>query len=200
MSAGKPPGIKYKGISPSGPFRIIGGILRLARGRADGFGYFPDSPQGFLGSLAPLLAFPVAGSLLMLFGGEGNAALGDLFATICAVLAPAVLSHALAKLWLREAPWLRFITAFNWCQWIIPVAAMLILVIVTIAIHLGLSTNAGAVLAMLLLGGYGMWLHFFLARQGLDVSRARAVVLVIVVNFGTVLLVIVPRVLLMSAK
>lgn len=195
MSSSKP-----KGISPTGPFRIIGGILRLARGRADGFGYFPDSPQGFLGSLAPLLAFPVAGSMLMLFGGEGGAAIGDLFATICAVLAPAVLSHALASRWSREAPWLRFITAFNWCQWIIPIVAMLVLAFVSVAIRLGLSTNAGAVLAMGLLGGYGMWLHFFLARRGLDISRAQAVLLVIVVNFGTVLLVIVPRVLLMSGK
>ena len=136
----------------------------------------------------------------MLIGGEGDSAISDLLATICAVLAPAVLSHALARWWSREAPWLRFITAFNWCQWIIPIAAILVLLFVTIAIRLGLSTNAGALLAMALLGGYGLWLHFFLARRGLDVSRIRAMLLVIVVNFGTVLLVIVPRVLLMSGK
>ena len=185
---------------PGGALRILTGILRLARGRADGFERFTSSTQGFLGSLAPLLAFPIVGSLLMLAGGAGSAAIGDLLATVCAVLAPAVLSHALARLWGREAAWLRFITAFNWCQWVIPLAAMLVLVSVGIAIHLGLPTNAGAILAMVLLGGYGMWLHYFLVRHGLGVSPSRSAILVIVVNFGTVLLVIVPRLLMLSSR
>ncbi len=192
--SGRPPG---GGNTPSsGALRILGGIVRLARGRADGFGHFSATPQGFLGSLAPLLAFPLVGTVLMLAGGAGSAALGDLLATICAVLAPAVLSHSLARLWGREGPWLRFITAFNWCQWIIPVVAMVVLATIGIAIRLGLPANAAAVLAMVLLGGYGLWLHYFLARRGLDLSAARAVLLVIVVNLGTVLLVIVPRLLM----
>ena len=192
MSERRPP--------PGGALRILTGIVRLARGRADGFERFTATPQGFLGSLAPLLAFPIVGSVLMLAGGAGSAALGDLLATVCAVLAPAVLSHALARLWGREDAWLRFITAFNWCQWVIPLTAMLVLLCVGIAIHLGLPTNAGAILAMALLGGYGLWLHYFLARQGLGVSPGRSGVLVIVVNFGTVLLVIVPRLLMLSGK
>lgn len=183
-----------------GALRILTGILRLARGRAEGFGHFPDSPQGFLTSLAPLLAFPLAGSVLMLAGGEGGAAVADLLATVCAVLAPAVLTHALARLWGREAPWLRFIIAFNWCQWIIPVAATAVLALAGIAIQLGLTTSTAAILAMGLLGGYGMWLHFFLARRGLGISPGRAALLVIVVNLGTVLLVIVPRLLFMAAR
>ena len=196
MSGGQsPPGTRSGGV-----LRILTGILRLARGRAEGFGYFSGTTQGFLGSLAPLLAFPVAGTLLMLAGGQGSAAIGDLLATVCAVLAPAVLSHALAHLWGREAPWLRFITAFNWCQWIIPVVAMLVLAFAGIAIRLGLPTHTAAMLAMAMLGAYGLWLHFFLARRGLDISRGRAAVVVIVVNLGTVLLVIVPRVLLMAGK
>ena len=192
MSERRPP--------PGGALRILTGIVRLARGRADGFERFTATPQGFLGSLAPLLAFPIVGSVLMLAGGAGSAALGDLLATVCAVLAPAVLSHALARLWGREDAWLRFITAFNWCQWVIPLAAMLVRLCVGIASPLGLPTNAGAILAMALLGGYGLWLHYFLARQGLGVSPGRSVVLVIVVNFGTVLLVIVPRLLMLSGK
>jgi len=187
-------------LLPGGALRVLTGIWRLARGRADGFEHFSANTPGFLGSLAPLLAFPIVGSLLMLAGGAGSAALGDLLATVCAVLAPAVLSHALARVWGREAAWLRFIIAFNWCQWVIPLAAMLVLLSVGIVIHLGVPTDAGAILAMVLLGGYGLWLHYFLARRGLDVSAGRAVALVLVVNLGTVLLVIVPRLLLLSGR
>ncbi len=185
---------------PGGALRILTGILRLARGRVAGFDHFTATTQGFLGSLAPLLAFPIVGTVLMLASGAGEAAIGDLLATVCAVLAPAVLSHALARLWDREAAWLRFIIAFNWCQWVIPLAAMLVLAFTGVAIHLGLPTDAGAVLAMLLLGGYGLWLHYFLARRGLGLSAVRAAVLVLAVNLGTVLLVIVPRLLLLAGR
>jgi hypothetical protein len=50
-------------------------------------------------------------------------------------------------------------------------------------------------LLVLGLGGYGLWLHWFLARHGLQVSGPRAALLVAVVNLGTVLLVIGPRLL-----
>ena len=36
---------------------ILGGILRIARGRADGIFCFGSNPQAFLSSLAPLIAF-----------------------------------------------------------------------------------------------------------------------------------------------
>ena len=184
------------GSQPGGGVRrILTGIFCIARGRAEGFDHFSPTIQGFLGSLAPLLAFPAVGSVLMLAGGGGSAAFADLLGTICAVLAPAVLSHWLASLWGREAAWLRFITAFNWCQWVIPVVAMLVLASVSIAIRIGMPANGAAIVAMAILGGYGMWLHFFLARRGLDISPGRAWVLVFVVNLGTVLLVIVPRLL-----
>ena len=184
---------------PGGALRILAGILRLARGRAEGFEYFSATNEGFLGSLAPLLAFPLVGTMLMLAGGAGSTAIGDLLATICAVLAPAVLSHALARSWGREALWLRFIVAFNWCQWVIPMAAMLVLIVATAAIHLGAPIRWAAIVSMGLLGTYGLWLHFFQARRGLDLSAARAAMLVVVVNLGTVLLVIVPRLLFTAA-
>ncbi len=48
---------------------------------------------------------------------------------------------------------------------------------------------------MLGLGGYALWLHWFLARHGLALSRFRAALLVVVVNLGTALLVLAPRLL-----
>ena len=43
---------------------VLIGILRIARGRADGIACFGSSPQAFLSSLAPLLAFPLVGAVL----------------------------------------------------------------------------------------------------------------------------------------
>ena len=50
------------------------GVMRLARGRADGLQQFGATREAFLGSLAPLIAFPLVGGALMLMGGGGLAA------------------------------------------------------------------------------------------------------------------------------
>ena len=71
---------------------IVLGIVRLARGRADGIRQFGATRDAFLASLAPLIAFPLVGGALMLLGGGGLGALSDLLATLCALLAPPVLS------------------------------------------------------------------------------------------------------------
>ena len=69
----------------------------------------------------------------MLLRGGGPAALTDLLATLAVLLAPAVVSFELARVWRREHAWLRFATAFNWCQWGQSplVAALLMLVLGT---------------------------------------------------------------------
>lgn len=177
---------------------IVVGIMRLARGRADGLGQFGATREAFLASLAPLVAFPLVGGVLMLLGGGGLSALSDLLATICALVAPPVLSYEVARLWGRETAWLRYATAFNWCQWVIPVIGSLLLVMGGILAGLGLpraSASAGVVLGLV---GYGLWLHWFLARHGLGLSGLRAVVMVLGVNFATVALVLGPRVLALA--
>ena len=40
---------------------------------------------------------------------------------------------------------------------------------------------------------YGLWLHWFIARHGLGLSRFRAAVLVLGINLATVAIVIGPR-------
>jgi len=47
--------------------------------------------------------------------------------------------------------------------------------------------------------GYALWLHWFLARHGLALSRLRAALLVAGVNLGTGMLVMLPRLLLALA-
>jgi len=178
---------------------IVLGVVRLARGQADGLRQFRATPEAFLASLAPLLAFPLVGGALMLAGGGGWRAIVDLLATICAVLAPPVISHLLAGLWGRRAEWLRFAIAFNWCQWVLPVVGMVVILTLGAAAALGLPEAIAGNIALLTIAAYGLWLHWFLARHGLLLTRLRAVLLVLIVNSTTVAIVLGPRLLAVSA-
>jgi hypothetical protein len=174
------------------PGNIVAGIVLLARGRRTGLDHFAATEQGFLASLAPLIAFPLVTSLLALVQGGGIAAVTDLLATFCALLAPPVISHALARAWGREAGWLRYATAFNWCQWAIPVIGTLAVLGMEALVAAGMPVQDAAALAAVVLGGYALWLHWFIARHGLALSRARAVLLVVLVNLGSAALLLGP--------
>jgi hypothetical protein len=175
--------------------RVLLGILRIARGRADGIECFDTSPQAFLSSLAPLVAFPLVGAVLALFTEGPKRALTGLAMTLCALLTPAVVSYEVARLWRRGYAWMRFATAFNWCEWILPVLACLIILPLSVAINAGISEAAASFVLLGCLGCYGLWLHWFLARHALALSVFRAVVLVFVVNLSTVAAVVGPRLL-----
>jgi hypothetical protein len=174
---------------------IIVGILRIARGRADGVGCFGSSPQAFLSSLAPLIAFPLVGAVLGLFSDGPRSALTGLAMTVCALLTPAVVSYELARIWKRSDAWMRFATAFNWCEWILPVLACLVMVPLSLAISAGMSETTASLVLVSCLGLYGLWVHWFLARKALALSGFRAVVLVFLVNLGTAVVVLGPRLL-----
>jgi len=172
-------------------YGILLGIALLARGRAEGLAQFGDTRQAFLASLFPLVAFPLLGAVLVSLRGE-MPSLTDLLATLCALLAPPVLSFSLARRWGRAAQWPRFATAFNWCQWAIPAIALVLLLAVSLLIALGVPDEAAGHLWVLGVAGYGVWLHWFLARRALDLTAARAVLLVVLVNAATVALVVGP--------
>jgi len=178
---------------------ILRGIVRVACGRIDGVDQFAGTSEGFLASLAPLLAFPLVGTVLLLLNGEGAPAIGDLLATVTVLLAPPVLSFELARLWGRQSRWLRFATAFNWCQWLLPLLASVLLTALGALLRIGLPEHAATVMLIVGLGSYGLWLHWFLARYGLALSRPRAAVLVLGVNLGTAALVLVPRLLALQS-
>jgi hypothetical protein len=174
---------------------VLLGIARVARGRRDGIGQFGGTSESFLASLAPLVAFPVVGALLMLLRGSWHEALVDLGLAVCAVLAPAVISYELSRLWGRQANWLRFATAFNWCQWILPILTTILLVVASIAVAAGLGEYGGAAIVFLGVGCYALWLHWFLARHALELGGGRAALLVLAVNVGTGLLLAGPALL-----
>jgi hypothetical protein len=187
------------GRQTSGPRRsVVRGVVRLATGHPDGFTQFGDSSEAFLASLAPLVAFPLVGAVLTLIDGGGLDALTNLLATLCALLAPPVLSYEVAQLWGRAGRWTRFAAAFNWCQWAIPLVASLLVVLAGILLSLGVPDDACLVAVVVGLAAYGLWLHWFLAHHGLGLSRIRAAVLVLGVNLVTVSLVLGPRLLMMA--
>jgi hypothetical protein len=174
---------------------ILRGMARIARGDPDGLDQFAGTSQGFLASLAPLIFFPLVGTVFLLMDGDGAPAITDLLATLVVLLAPPVLSFELARRWGQQSRWLRFATAFNWCQWLLPMLFAALLLVLGTLLHAGLPDNVATGALVLGLGGYALWLHWFLARHGLALSGFRAALLVAGVNFGTALLVLAPRLL-----
>jgi hypothetical protein len=179
--------------APAKPRNLLRGVVLLCRGRVEGFDEIGGGVQDFLSSLAPMIAFPLVGSLLMLSRGLPRDAATDFLATLCAVLAPPVISHTLASYWRREAMWAHFATAFNWCQWMLPLIAAVLLLIGAALLHAGAPIAVLGLIGLLLLAGYALWLHWFLARHGLGLPPGRSAVLVIVVNLGTMILAVGPQ-------
>jgi hypothetical protein len=141
-----------------------------------------------------LLAFPLVGAVMAMVSDGPRRALTGLAMTLCALLTPAVLSFELARFWKRQDAWIRFATAFNWCEWILPVLAFLVMLPLSVAMAAGLDEASASLLLAGCLAFYGLWLHWFLARKALALSAARAVALVILVNVGTVAAVLGPRI------
>ena len=188
------------GYRARGQANALLGIIRLARFDARGMAEFGDTTQAFLSSLAPLIAFPLVGAGLLLVQGSGLDALVEFLGTLCALLAPPVFSHLFAKAWRRDRDWLRYATAFNWCQWAVPVALLLLLALAGVLIGLGLPNRIAAFIALGGVGLYALALHWFVARTGLRLSILRAVVLVLGVNIATAILVVVPVLLAYSPR
>jgi hypothetical protein len=169
---------------------ILRGISRLVRFKAEGFEDFAATPAAFLNSLAPMLAFPLVGGVILLLGGATRVAVGNMLASLVALLAPATLSQALALLWRREGQWLRYAVAYNWCQ-----AAMSLLAVLLVAAMLSASPPGQVLLAFMVLTLVAYWLAlcWFLASRGLSLSWWRAALCVVIVNIGTGILIVGPR-------
>lgn len=174
---------------------ILSGLILLAQGRAEGFRHFGSSAQTFLASLAPLVAFPLVGGLLIAASGHPAQGLVSFLETICVLLAQPVISEALAERWGRGEQWLRYATAFNWCQWLIPLLAIVLLVLGGLLLSFGMPSDLLAPLLLIGIICYALWLQWFLARRGLDISAMQAAALVALVNLGTAILLLFPRLL-----
>lgn len=176
---------------PRSRFAPLWGVSRLALGRRDGMAGFGATPEGMLASLAPLLALPLAACLLLLLGGAVLQAAALALLAVISQVAPLVLSHALASRWDRVEWWLRYATAYNWCQWAVFTVTLGALAVLR-STGLGLREALGSPVLTLAAGGYALWLHWVLARHGLGLSRGRAALLALGVAVGTVALVMGP--------
>jgi hypothetical protein len=173
---------------------VLRGMLLIARGRPEGLNCFRDTPQAFWFSLAPGLSLLFGGVIESLADGTGGV-VGDVPGTLCVLLAPSVLSYEIARLWGREAFWNRFIVAFNWCQWLLPLIGLVALIGLTV-VRSGAAISQDALRGLFIcLALYALWLNWFLARHGLALSPWRAAGLVLMVNLGTVALVFGPTIL-----
>lgn len=179
---------------------ILRGMALIARGRAEGLNCFRDSPPAFLASLAPGLGIMVAAFVEGLAEGAGARAIGEIPGTLCVLLAPSVLSYEVARFWGREAFWSRYIVAFNWCQWLLPIIAFVLIVGLTLARLAGIDGKGGLRVLLVCLAGYALWLNWFLARHGLALSPWRAVGLVVAVNLGTIAIIFGPTMLAASLE
>jgi hypothetical protein len=171
---------------------IFRGMLLIARGQARGLNCFRDTPQAYLHSLLPGVGLLVGAVIEGLAEGAGMTAIAEFPATLCVLLAPSVMSYELARLWGRDAFWNRYIVAFNWCQWLLPLIGFAVLVVLAMARVAGVTGQGGFKVMILGLAGYALWMNWFLARHGLALSPWRAVGLVAVVNLGTIAIVLVP--------
>ncbi len=176
---------------------IIRGIVRIARFRVEGLAEFDVSRNGFLNSLAPLVAFPLVGSLLEFSSGNVIEALGDLLASVVALLTPLIISEYLANRWQAGERWLGYAVATNWTQWIVPIAFGASFSALWLLRQMGIPTGQGGVLgSVLTLMVYGVALHWFLARRALGLSRVQATLLVVLCDLATLALVMGPRLLM----
>jgi hypothetical protein len=192
MTPRKPPLDKPPlGRPKPGAGGVLLGILLVARGRADGLLMFGTSREAVLTAIAPLAAFLLVGGFLALLGGVD--AVTNVVALLIVLLSPLVLSFEVARRWGRAAQWPRFAVAFCWCQWAGPMALAVVLVVMSMLMSSGLSGNTAAEIGVTLLFSYALWLHWFLARHALDLSRWRAVGLVLVVNVLTTVLILLPQ-------
>lgn len=178
------------------PRRTVSPILRgvglIARGRASGLNCFRDTTQAFLYSLAPGVGIMAASVVESLAEGDGIRAMAEIPGTVCVLLAPSVLSYEMARFWGREAFWHRYIVAFNWCQWLLPLIAFVLLVGLSLLQPAGIDPQTALPVLVVCLAAYALWLNWFLARHGLALSGWRAAGLVAVVNAGTMAIVFGP--------
>jgi hypothetical protein len=165
-------------------------ILGVAMGRPAALWLFGNTRQAFLASLLPLIVVPLFSSVMSQRDPSLYRLLLEALASVSALLVPPVLTHFLARAWGREDAWLRFATAFNWCQFALLLVAMIGLFLIG-----GAGGRDAAVIVVGLLGFYALWLHWFLARHGLGIQAGRAAMLVLSVHVATSLVVLIPRVL-----
>ncbi|MBB2174491.1 hypothetical protein [Gluconacetobacter johannae] len=170
-----------QGSLPGGAGNIFRGMLLLGRGRRDGMGCFGATPDAVLTALAPRIALWLVGGLLTIAQAPGGLSGTKVVFSLCLVLAPAVVTHLLARLWGREALWPRYMTAALWCDWLVLFVMLGSVALLAVVLPSGTNTLKAVLLLNGVVLGYNLWLTWFVARVGLALGVWRAIVVVIAV-------------------
>jgi hypothetical protein len=174
------------------PKNLLGGIIRLVCFDRSGFAVVGNTPQAFLSSLSPLIAFLLVGSALEVLSWGWRTGVGDGLQTLCVVLGQPVISNYLARRWKREDRWFRYATAMNWCQVAIPVLGALLLTAALLLGSLGFAPRVIAYGAFGVIFFYATILNWFLAWRGLDLSVWRAIGFLVLVTLGLAAVLAIP--------
>ena len=175
--------------------RLALGLMLIGTGRPAGFTQFGASVEAFLASLAPWLGLLVVLAGAIAWSGRPGLGLAFFLVALCNLLAPAVIADGFCRVWDRRQHWALYANVLNCAQWLTLAVIVLLLPLATLAVAAGLSQDSAVRLLMAVLVAYVMWFHWFAARHALQVSRGRALLVMLGVLFGTALLVHLPAAL-----
>ncbi len=179
---------------------VLRGIVLVCRFRREGLAEFDSSRNAFLASLAPLIAFPLVGALMVAQLGLISAAISSFLTSLIALLAPLLISEMFARRWGVGERWLHFAVASNWSQCITPILFGVLRAASWIMVQLGvLPSDDGALVGLLMVVLiYALAVQWFVVRHGLALSRGQTALLVFGSDLVTGALVMTPT-LLMAA-
>ncbi|WP_419729403.1 hypothetical protein [Lichenicola sp.] len=186
MSGSKRP--KQPGRAARSFRTIVRGLLLLGRGRAEGFECFEGSRDAFLAGLSPPIGFLLVLSALLLLQRPTVAACCLVLTLFCAILLPPVISQAMARLWGRTEQWPRYATASLWSVWLVLPAYLPAMLLTAVLLQMGVSHELAGRVIVLLLGGYLLWLQWFMAWKGLGIGRVKAGLTVLALMAGSTLI------------
>lgn len=167
---------------------VVRGLLLLGTGRVEGLACFEGSRDGFLAGLSPPVGFLLVIAAILLVQRPTAASACLILLLLCAVLLPPVVSHAMARMWRRTEGWQRYATASIWSNWLVLPAYVPAMLLAAILLRLGADQALAVQVMMLLLGGYLLWVQWFITWKGLTISRLQAALTVLVVTVAPSLL------------
>jgi len=167
---------------------ILRGLWRLAIGDKGGMAEFGPTTDDFYASLAPLIALPLAESLMMTALGEWRMALLGFLALLDGTLLVPVLVYEFACHYKCRDYWLRTATALNWSFWMLLPAAFAATLMSALAENIGLTSAISTTAILGFAGVYMLVYRWFVLRSGLGVTGARAVIILLACGVGSMVL------------
>jgi hypothetical protein len=182
----------------TGQGNVLKGMFLLARGRAAGLNEFGNSTNALAASVAPLIAFPLVGSVLLAVNGDPKVAILAFISRMCVVMALSLVTYEFAHRVQRDETWLRTATALNWSFWMVIPLLLIAGICGAVLVQAGVKEKLAEQIMIGVMGAYMLWYHWFTVRNGLRLGIWTAVGLVIITNVVIGLLALGPDVIDMA--